>query len=332
MEIFNKLFFPEPDLGRQVKKISERSMDQIGHLERGMHSENCPGLTIADRKSMTKYDPISDRYALVDSGPIARETMQQLCKNIRDLESLKIRIARDIVEALEMYSDEFEWLINGDYCAAANQSEQTKRQWRVRRFRDTRGPERNQSVRHDESTCAGLYIPAMIPWKQSGKQSLSPEYAPEEFEKMYYKMDAVENAEWQYMVKSLTGDFTSAMRKLREILNKLLVEKVKSEHDLNSLDKDQKDVLSSLERSFQYFMKRAFEGDYIRPVSIRRVHEEQLQKRLESQKLAGQKSIIKKAGKETLKNTLQTAGMKWKMPLSSAPSVYSSNHFAALTS
>ena len=303
------------DISKEVEETIDASIKRVDQIQRGIYRPGCPGLSLADLNSSKRYrnTPVANKYTLVDAGPIDANTMSEVCTSIRRREAQKVHLIKTIIDALELYKTVLSLLIDGGYCALYDEqslysSSEKSKKWRL---------DRNNG----QSSCAGIFVPQMVALTSDNDVAGSNAWDH------VYRLTDRENIRWKYMVDAVRSDFKSGWRKLKKILNDLLVEEILPASNLIKHGKIINDTLSDIETSFQNFMHEALENDMVRPMSVADVNERRLRKTVESSELAAQKNIIKRAGRDSYDQMVHEASSKWRMPLSAAPAVFSSNHF-----
>lgn len=310
--------FSHGDIAKDVDETIRVSFKEMARLQRNIYRPGCPGLSMADIKSTKKYKnvPVSDKYSLVDSGPIDAGTMSELCTSIRRREAQKVHLVKTILQALDTYKNVLSWLIDGDYCATASPGTGLEdKKWQIARFRE------DNTTRYIPSTCGGVQVPLLMALTKGH------EVAGDLAWDKVYRLDDRENARWRAMVDHVRSDFTSGWRRLKKVLHALLTDEVLPAKDLVKQGRIIDTVIADIEASFQDFMHMALDNDMVRPFSVAEVNERRLRKTVENSEIRAQKDVIGRAGKESYRDMLQSADARWHMPLSAAPSAYGSNHF-----
>lgn len=298
------------DASHQVREAVGRYNVEIGRLQRSIHVDGCPGLSVTDMRSLKKYrqTPLRGSWALTDSGPITGELHADLCKAVRQREAQKVFLAKQIVTALEKYSNVLDWLLQGDYCAVRAVSapgDFRNMRWDIKRF----SPDAVGTF--SDSTCEGIYRPPfrLLDSKTAPDTGLTPV-------QMYRLADA-ENADWKELVDTLKSDFNIAWKRLKKLLSKLLVDEILPIETLSDIKQSTIGILSDIEESFQNFMSMTLGEAGVRPYSIDAVGKMRLQNAVQQGELAAQKEVIREAGKDSKTNMQTLARAHWRSPLNS---------------
>ena len=288
------------DVGQEVTQAMSKYNIELARLQRNIHREGCPGLTVTDMRSLDKYrrTPLKGSWTLADSGPMSGELHEQLCTAVRLREGQKVFLGKQVVASLMTYGKVLELLIQGDYCASSTAGQMSMRDktWQITGSSAMSGD------------CAGVYRPPYRTVDGLSKGDLSPSQV--------YRLTDPENVRWKEIVDTLKTDFSSAWRRLKRVMKKLLVDEILPIETLIDLKKTITETVADIEESFQNFMSLTLDGDDpITPMSTEVVKRSRLQRAVDMGELAAQQDVIKSAGRDSRNNMFEQASAHWKSPL-----------------
>lgn len=296
------------DIDQQIGKAINSWNISLATFQRNIHVEGCPGLTLTNIKSFEKYrrTPLKGSWTLADAGPMNSEIHDELCRSIRLREAQKVSIGKKVVESLNYYRQIMHLLIRGDYCA--QQSPTLSEDIRSVRWQ-------LDSSRASTATCAGIYRSPHVPLDE--RNSSIEGSVP--FSQLYRLSDP-ENANWRDMVNTLQEEFSSAWRRLKRVMGKLLVDEILPIETLVDLKKSVVETLDDVEESFQNFMAMTLGDDPVLPLSVEVVKKIRLQRAIDLGELSAQKDVIKSAGRDSRNHMYKEASAHWKSPLNAMTS------------